>query len=291
MSLPPLWISNKKEQFYKIIRPLSLLLKLLGFFPFQNSGSDTGLKLCYDTYSGYIHLVVCLLVYTVPTLYLVQNAHNNFVVWSEATLTVIFVAWIVNCFLTDKLVLEIIHKFETYDSYYIASKHTETCQRFRYRGLFMFVFVVFMSFVNIFLFEYKTTSETVDTIWVYIIQNAPWLTMFDGFYFQLCWELSYRFSELQENLNSHILKWKIEEIRLMHGKLKDINDLINSCFGVRISLFFLYFLHSLLNVFYKVVVASKVVRPGTFLVEVQKFVLLYLTCNCSEFGVNQVSIF
>lgn len=290
MFLPPLRISNKKEQFYKIIRPLSLLLKLLGFFPFQNAGSDTGLKLTYDKYSAYIHLVVCLLVYTVPTLCLIQNAPNNFTVWSEATLTVIFAAWLVNCFRTDELILEIIHKFESYDSYYISSKNTEACQRFRYRGLLMLIFIVFMTVMNIFLFDYNTKNEIIDTLWVQIIQNAPWLTMFDGFYFQLCWELSYRLSELQKNLNSHILKSKIEEIRLMHGKLKDLNDLINSCFGVRISLFFLYFLHSFLHLFYKVVVASKVMRPGTFLVEIQKFMLLYLTCNCSEFGVNQVSL-
>lgn len=296
MFLKPVYTSNKKEQFYKIIRPLSLILKCLGFFPFQNCSSNDGLQLGYDKMTSYIHLILTLLAFTVPSLYVILNAKQNFVMLSESVLAITYVICILNCFLTDHLLLETIHKYEYYDEFYIKSKHTVICNRLRYRGFISFVITIFLILFDVnfieHIVEYKVlqTAELIEFVWMQVVQSAPWLAMIGGFYVQLCWELWIRFSELRQTISpSNLTAPKIEEARLMHGQLKDIHDMINSCFGFRLSLFSLYFLHSFLHLFYKVVVISKKVTLLALSAEIKRFIILHTICYSSEFAVIQVS--
>ncbi|KAG8322724.1 hypothetical protein J6590_018104 [Homalodisca vitripennis] len=288
-----MYISNKSEQFYKIIRPISLLLKFLEFFPFQNPSSNNGLDLSYDKFNGYIHLTATVLIYTVPSIYIIDNGENYYILLSVATLALIITVWILACFRTDEILLEIIHCFEKHDELYIKSKLTANCNRFKYRGFVLFILILIWIIFNIntieYLKDYKNIvfNKTIMVVWMHFIQNAAWLAMFGGFYVALSWELSIRFQELQQSISTDLTVAKIEELRLMHGQLKDINDKINSCFGFRLSLFYLHFLHGFLYQVYTVVVATHTITVAVLLAQLKIFTVLYLVCYSSELAVIQ----
>jgi hypothetical protein len=295
MYLKALYSTNKNEQFYKVIRPLAMLLKCLGFFPFQNVSCSNGMALSYDRFSVYLHYLMTTIVYTVPSIYTAINAENIFMMLSEITVTTIIIMLILNCFFTDDLLLEIIHKFEKYDRLFIKNPDSVTLKRFKYRGFICLVLISLFISVKFTGFDYLkgnvtgTQIKTFEYIWIYIFQNAVWWAMFSGFYALLCYELSLRFEELRLSINSNISLKRIEEVRLMHGNLKEINETINRCFGFRISLSCLYFLCSFIHLFYKVVVGAKTTTPSTIIAEIKQFINLYITCYCSEFAVIQVS--
>lgn len=293
MYLKPVYIENRNEQFYKAIRPLSIMLKCLGFFPFQNCSSGNGLQLSNDKVTSFIHLGFTLLAYTVPSVYVIVNAKQNFVMISESVFATTYVICIVNCFLTDNLLLEIIREFEKYDRIFIKSRHTATSKRFRYRGFLLFLVTVFLILFEVNFVEYIGSellpSEVIEFVWMQLVQSASWMVMVGGFYVQLCWELSIRLHELHMSVSlADLTVSKIEEVRLMHNMLKDIHDKLNSCFGFRLSLFCLYFLHSFLHLFYKVVVFSKNVTLTALSSEIKRFIILYMICYSSEFTLIQV---
>lgn len=293
-------IQNKKEQFYKVIRPTVLLLKFWGFFPFSNSFHGNGKNLTFKTCNS--QLVINLFFYGMNIIILVVFAVIRMDMYSRIVVGCLMLSLIIVSHFTDQYIVETIQSIEEYDLSYNKSQNVKEFLRYRYRGLIWFIFNLSNYFLKFGVAIHMLNIENINIEEVVInlnntIAEGPWHVLFGGIYIQLCYEIALRFLELRKSLERILMKSNfgqkndivLEEIRILHGKLTNITDIFNSGFGLRLALYLLKLIILFLSKVYLFVFNNIPLTWGSFFSELFNFIVAFFISYCSELMLLQVS--
>lgn len=292
---------NINEQFYKIIQPTAILLKIWGFFPFKNSPIGEKKHLKFEFKNTVFIAKLCIYVFSTAALYsLIDGRIQKFtlIYLSLTVLTLIFI-----CHFTDKKLLETLNKLENYDNDLRLCANKVVCKRFQYRGFIWFIFNLLGNFLPIHLvpiylriMRYNQSNCGSCILIAVVINEGPWHILFCGLYILICFELSLRFTELNtdvtaimSNLDTHNVDILLENNRLLHGKLCDITELFNSSFGPRLNIYFLKLISLFLIEVHSYIYVNIPVTWTTVFINIYKFIVAFIICYCSDLMFLQVS--
>ncbi|KAJ9593521.1 hypothetical protein L9F63_014914, partial [Diploptera punctata] len=253
-------IPDENSAFYAEIRPICILGKIFGIFPFTNLFQTNGALLTYKWYSvhtiyGILMQIICILVYT-------QTEKNAWFQSISPLMTTRETIIMLTCMYYEQFVLDIIRNVEEFDKQYqkLSGKNVTERKLHCFLWAILASIEVILKIIVCMFFTKKSNYQNmiaklgrISGVVSLIIRSIYIYT-----YIVICFSVSSRFRDLLEQWRYIMKKYQsyqpvyysknvqadyleadhLEGIRLLHGQMTGTVKLLNVCYGIRFACLF-----------------------------------------------------